>query len=1145
MTLRRHRHREIGVKRDLDRVGSYIETAGAAIAVIDGNERVTFMNTEACAILGRDKHEVLGRNWFDGFLPEETREDLRTAFQLIIDGRTELDKTVEYPVLTRNGETRLMAWHRTLLRDESGKIVSVLNLGEDITERKRTDDLNAILRELGMALSTVSNLEYGLKVCLEAALGASGMDCGGICLIDETSGALDLVFHQGLSPEFINSASHFDADSKNTRIVMAGKPVYTTHGALQDVFGVHLAEGERHERLKALAVIPMSCEGRVIGCVNVASHKFRDVPVGSHAALETISAEIGSAIVRLRAERAQQESEQRFRDLAENASEWIWEVDAEGRYTYSSPLVKKVLGYGPEEVLGKHFYDFFVPEEREFLKQAALAVFASKEPFRAFVNRNIHRNGEVRWLSTSGVPILDSDGNLRGYRGIDTDISERKWVEDELICLSSAVRASIDAIVVSDVQGKITEANDAALSMFGAGHRSDLIGMNALDLFAPEDRKEAAAGLDTTFKTGYTRAKEYEIITLAGARIPAEITTSVMKDVNGEPTGIVGVVRDITERRQTENALRESEERYRDLFENANDLIQSVAPDGHFIYVNRAWRETLGYSEEEVGGLNLFDIIDPDWHEHCRQVFEQVMSGEPACYIETVFISRDGRKIIAEGSASCRTQDGKPVSTRAIFRDVTTRKYAEEALRHSERDLRIRNAIAHVFLTAPENEVFTEVMKIVLKAVNSTHGLFGYICRTGDLVCLSVTKGIVKEDLTLDVGAILPREKWSGIWGRALTEKRLVCSGPAADITEDRAPVCKTVAAPIIHNDRVIGLIMVANKPDDYDDDDVRLLETTAGNIAPILHARLERDGEEDARKQAEKDKAGIRAQLIHAQKMDAIGTLAGGIAHDFNDLLSTIQGCSELALQKTSEEDPVRNDLDQIREATQRAADLARQLLLFSRQQPMETSLIDLNKVTTNMLEMLGRLISENIEVDFHLDPDLPVVRGDRSNMEQVIMNLVLNARDAMPGGGKIIITTESVTLDENQCAVLAQATPGKYVCITVTDEGIGMDSDTLEHIFEPFFSTNVAGEGAGLGLAVVHSIIQQHEGWIDAYSEPGNGATFKVYFKAFSATIEEKHREKSSLKNYQGNGETILSSKMRRASAGWLRRYSAPAVT
>jgi PAS domain S-box-containing protein len=184
--FRRHGHQETSLRRDLDRVRSYIDAAAVMFTVIDAGQRVTLISTRGCEILKRESHEVVGRNWFDAFVPEQVREDLRTAFEEMISGRARPDEYSEEPVITRDGKEKLIAWHRALMRDENGEVVSVLNLGEDVTERKLTERLNAVLRELGMALSTVSNLRDGLRLCLEAALKASDMDCGGVYLVDET-----------------------------------------------------------------------------------------------------------------------------------------------------------------------------------------------------------------------------------------------------------------------------------------------------------------------------------------------------------------------------------------------------------------------------------------------------------------------------------------------------------------------------------------------------------------------------------------------------------------------------------------------------------------------------------------------------------------------------------------------------------------------------------------------------------------------------------------------------------------------------------------------------------------------------------------------------------------------------------------------
>jgi CheY-like chemotaxis protein len=226
----------------------------------------------------------------------------------------------------------------------------------------------------------------------------------------------------------------------------------------------------------------------------------------------------------------------------------------------------------------------------------------------------------------------------------------------------------------------------------------------------------------------------------------------------------------------------------------------------------------------------------------------------------------------------------------------------------------------------------------------------------------------------------------------------------------------------------------------------------------------------------------------------------------------------------KVDQTSPLYRDLNQIRLAAGRAASLTRQLLLFSRRQPMELTPCNLNSIFEDLLKMLRRLIGEDITINTDLKADLWTILADAGNIEQVIMNLAVNARDAMTDGGKITIKTENVRLDEEYCKTYTYARPGTFVCLSVEDTGIGMDRETIQHIFEPFFTTKETGKGTGLGLSVVYGIIKQHEGWINVYSEPGQGTTFKIYLPASPVKHEDEKKEKISLEGLQGNGERIL---------------------
>jgi len=278
-------------------------------------------------------------------------------------------------------------------------------------------------------------------------------------------------------------------------------------------------------------------------------------------------------------------------------------------------------------------------------------------------------------------------------------------------------------------------------------------------------------------------------------------------------------------------------------------------------------------------------------------------------------------------------------------------------------------------------------------------------------------------------------------------------------------------------------------------------------------------------RKQAEEDREKLQRQLVQSQKMEAVGTLSGGAAHDFNNILTIIQGNAEMALMKFDPADPMYTILDQIVKASSRAARLTKQLLLYSRKEPMDFVGINLNETIERLVHMFHRVIEENIDIKTHLQSKLECIHADENKIEQVITNMIINAKDAMPKGGTINIGTQNVCVDEEYTRQYSYARPGQFVCLYIEDTGTGMDKNTVKRIFDPFFTTKGRAKGTGLGLSVAYGIIKEHAGWINVYSEPGKGTTFKIYIPAAKTSQKQTDDQKlRTVKNLQGDGEGIL---------------------
>jgi two-component system cell cycle sensor histidine kinase/response regulator CckA len=521
-------------------------------------------------------------------------------------------------------------------------------------------------------------------------------------------------------------------------------------------------------------------------------------------------------------------------------------------------------------------------------------------------------------------------------------------------------------------------------------------------------------------------------------------------------------------RRQVEEALQESENRYRTIFENTGTVMAIIEEDTTISLVNSEFERVFGYATEEVEGKKSWtqfiavDDLGKMKEYHCARRIDS--SAAPRSY--------ECRGIDSKGNVRDLfiTVVMLPGTRKSIVSalDVTDQKRVEKTLEESEKRYR---------------DLFENANDIIY-----THNLTGDIT-SANRTALSTFGYSLEEALELNIAKLVDPEYLS------------LASEKIKEKIETRKP---TSPYEILCRSKDGKEVWVEVS--------TRLIEKDG---KPLGVEGIGRDISERKR---------LERQLLQAQKMEAIGTLAGGIAHDFNNLLTTIQGYTELAMMKTGETDPLHMNLKRVWHSAVRAADLTRQLLLFSRRQPMEFASLNINKTVSNMLMMLDRLIGENIVASIELEPEVWTVSADAGNLEQVIMNLTVNARDAMPNGGKLTMKTENVHVDRHYCDTYSYARPGNFVCLSIEDTGVGMNKEIVQHIFEPFFTTKEPGKGTGLGLSVVYGIVKEHEGWINVYSEPGQGSTFRIYLPAVSVRVEDEAKEKVSLEKIQGRGERIL---------------------
>jgi PAS domain S-box-containing protein len=752
---------------------------------------------------------------------------------------------------------------------------------------------------------------------------------------------------------------------------------------------------------------------------------------------------------------------EKYRTLFETMAQGVVYQNAEGAIMSANPAAQAILGLTLDQMQGRTSID---PRWKSIHEDgsdfpgdthpAMVALETGKEVKNAIMGVLNPEEEDYRWIRINAVPQY-KEGEDTPYQVYATfyDITESRLSEDALReseeRLKSFYDAAFEGIAITE-KGKFIDVNGRFAELFGY-EPDELIGSEVMNLVAEEDREFVLKNI----RSGYAKPYEHKAAHKDGSNIFVEVHGKEIQ-FHGRQARVT-VIHDITERRQAGEALRKAEERYRTLFEEAPAMYvitRHHKGEPHIVDCNALFLSSLGYSRDQVLNKPISDFYKPESVVKLREGGYRKARSGPFTE-ERQLVDRDGR-IIETVLRAVSDEDGgdQETGTRAMFLDITNRKQAESKLRRYERIVAASND--HMAMI-DRNYVYQAVNDAYLNSLNKA-----------------------REDI---IGHSVPE-----VFGQEFFEKN------------QKPNIARCLDGEVV---RYQTWVNFPNSGRQYMDvAHFPYLEEDGSITGYVVNAR-------DITEQKE-----LEDKLIQAHKMEAIGTLAGGIAHDFNNILGIIVGNTELAIDDVPEWNPARHNLQEARKACLRARDVVKQILTFSRQSDQQFRPIRINPIIEDSLKLLRSSISTTIEIRHNISFESDIVRADATQINQVLINLCTNAAHAMrESGGILEVALKNIELDEDASALFQNLAPGKHLRLAVSDTGQGIDTEIVDRIFDPYFTTKEVGEGSGMGLAVVHGIVMKHKGDITVNSKMGKGATFHVFLPVIESEPESRTDTSSRL--------------------------------